>query len=624
MECLKYFDFFNAKFHFSIGAQPSRNSRFGGVMNILFFISCIITFLFFSLDDIKRLNPISSKSEIPGAEIRVINLRNSKIWIPWRIVTYEEKFIDHREILYPIVSLIKGTWNNTLGMDLKYHTLNYKLCNETSMANKTEEYKIDVPLNELFCIDNDDIPWGGSWLGDIIYYLEVNLFLCKDGINFNLSDPRCTKRNDLLKFKNTTWLFEFYFPVVQFQPTNFDTPMAVIYRSYYYRLSTYANKVERIYIQENILSDDKNLIGTHYKNSSYWGVYNNIYGDTYFMADDIDPLIKSTSSRLYSLAIYMDQGYFYYTRTYKKIFPIISDVFPILNLLLYLFKNITRGVKLTLAKKRTMEILFENIPNHQKNNINYKKKFFNEQFRNIKNEVINKKYSYENKNNNKFDEINNNSNDNNINNKFICDTELKKNNKNLFPKELNNNAEKISSFLLLNKIENDPNKSNTNDISLHGLLNKNKNQFKRKKTIFINKGNFFPLDLSKFDNQNNVIKEKLKETEKKNLFPLYYFFLDIFIDKLVKPKTFCYIDKKYLIVYNFMGQIFDISSHILLFKNFNILKNLFLNEISDGKKDLNFFYNHKKININDDKLMAEVSKDLENQSCDIFTKTLLI
>ena len=72
-----------------------------------------------------------------------------------------------------------------------------------------------------------------------------------------------------------------------------------------------------------------------------------------------------------------------------------------------------------------------------------------------------------------------------------------------------------------------------------------------------------------------------------------------------------------------MGQIFDISSHILLFKNFNILKNLFLNEINDGKKDLNFFYNHKKININDDKLMAEVSKDLENQSCDIFTKTLL-
>ena len=36
-------------------------------------------------------------------------------------------------------------------------------------------------------------------------------------------------------------------------------------------------------------------------------------------------------------------------------------LFLILNLLLYLFKKITIEVKLTLAKKRAAEILFENI-----------------------------------------------------------------------------------------------------------------------------------------------------------------------------------------------------------------------------------------------------------------------
>jgi hypothetical protein len=54
--------------------------------------------LLYSLDDIKKLNPISSKSEIPGAQIRVVNLLNSKIWIPWRMVTYEEKCVDHSGI----------------------------------------------------------------------------------------------------------------------------------------------------------------------------------------------------------------------------------------------------------------------------------------------------------------------------------------------------------------------------------------------------------------------------------------------------------------------------------------------------------------------------------------------
>ena len=44
-------------------------------------------------------------------------------------------------------------------MELNYHLLNYKLCNETSMGNKPENYKIDVPLNELCCLDQDDIPF---------------------------------------------------------------------------------------------------------------------------------------------------------------------------------------------------------------------------------------------------------------------------------------------------------------------------------------------------------------------------------------------------------------------------------------------------------------------------------
>ena len=252
MRYLKYCDFFDVKFHFYIGGHPTNNSIFGGIMNILFFFSCILTFIIFSLNDLKKLNPITTKSEIPGGEIRTVNLHNSKIWIPWRMVTYEEKFIDHRGILHPIVSLWEGRWNKSFGMDLTNRTLSYKLCNETSMANKSEEYKIDVPLDELFCIEEDDIPWGGSWYGDILYYIEVNLFLCEGGIHFNASDPRCTKMSDLLKQRNTSWLFEFYYPVVQFQPTNYNIPMAVIYRSYYYRLSTYANKVERIYIYKKI------------------------------------------------------------------------------------------------------------------------------------------------------------------------------------------------------------------------------------------------------------------------------------------------------------------------------------------------------------------------------------
>ena len=157
-------------------------------MSIACFIGCIIAALILSIDDIKKLNPKTTKSEIPGGEFRLIDLSESKIWIPWRLITYEEKFIDHRGILYPMISLIEGAYNEKIGMDLKYHDLNYTLCNNTSMANMTDIYKIDTPLNELFCIEQSNIPFGGSWLGDNLYYLEVNLFLCENGINYNQSD----------------------------------------------------------------------------------------------------------------------------------------------------------------------------------------------------------------------------------------------------------------------------------------------------------------------------------------------------------------------------------------------------------------------------------------------------
>jgi hypothetical protein len=442
-------------------------------------------------------------------------------------------------------------------------------------------------------------------LGDILYYVEVNLYLCQDGINFNSSDPRCTKMTDLLKHRNTSWLFEFYFPVVQFQPTNFDVPMAVIYRSYYYRLSTYANKVERIYVQENVLSDYKSIFDNSYTNSSYWGVDNNLYGDSYFSPDENDPLVKSTSSRLYSLVIYMDQGYNFYTRSYKKIFQIISDVFPILNFIYFFFKRVTRSVKLTFAKKTAAELLFEN--GKIKENINITKT--------IKHNLSRNSYF------NLDSDVNNKSRNENSNNnqesthKINFNNNINANRKSYLTRKNHRLGDRGSAILMINRSKLPINRFSSNAVGLIEALNQKEI---RKKSLCINNSNSLELGLS---NHNFFGKKKAKQND---LFPIYYYFMDFFIDKLVRPKSFCCLDNKYLIVYNFLGQIFDISSHILLFKNFNILKNLFVSEIIDGKNKIKIFDNSKRININDKILMDEVSRDLKANSCDIFTKTILV
>ena len=608
MDFLRYCDFFNVKYNFNY-EHKINITIFGGLMGITFIIISIIVIIILSIDDIRKLNPITTKSEIPGGDFRVVNLKESNIYIPWRLITYEEKFINHKGILYPSITLIEGNLDENIGMDLKVHNLNYTLCNETSMINITDQYEIDTPLNELFCIEQNDIPFGGSWLSDKLFYLEVNLFLCENGIRYNASDSRCTPLQDIVKFTNTTWLFEFFYPNVQFQPTDHDIPMRVIYKNYYYRLSSYTYKLERLYIQENILNDDTSLITTKSKNNSCWGV-STFYGDTYFWQEEQDPLVKSNSSVLFSLDIYMDQGHIYYTRSYKKIFVIISNVFPIVNFLLIIFYRLTVWVKSAFAKQSIVEMIFEN------------SKIFK-----------NKKKFYLN--------IENNTNNNNmkprntiyINKRPKFEDNLKINKDKMIPKKINSiNNMHIRDNCSANK---EPNKSIMKKTVDHNYKDDSHlelfNAFSIKKLIKSkerNGNNKYLSDIDEKsnnvnkDNKDNSNEEYIPKKKKKSLFPLFYFFMDIFLDKLDKPRSFCCLDKKYLIVYNFMGVLFDISSYVSLFKYFNIYKTVFSEEL----KSLNINRFVKKININNREMMATLENkvlSIDSENNGIFSKTII-
>ena len=243
-------------------------------------------------------------------------------------------------------------------MDLKHNLLNYKLCNETSMVNMPNNYKLDVPLNELFCIEQDDIEFAGNWDDSFISYIEIDLYLCEDKIHFNSSDSRCKNIINLFKNINSSLTFDFYYPIVQFQPTNYETPIEIIYKNYFYRLSANSHKLEKLYIKEHILSDDKNLIKSNYKNTSCWGT-SSIYSDDYFLSHENDPIIKNALGEIYTMEIYMDYGLVYYTRAYNKLFLIISNVFPLFKLALYFIKRFTQHIKMSYTKRNLAGLIFE-------------------------------------------------------------------------------------------------------------------------------------------------------------------------------------------------------------------------------------------------------------------------
>ena len=592
---IKCFDFFGEKFHFYTNYQPYYKNLFGGIMYFIYIILCIGVFIFFSYDDLYRLNPTTTTSDFTEKEPRKIDLNKEKIWIPFRIVNYENHFVKHKGILYIVPYFIEGSYYNKQ-MNLKYHTLNYSLCNETAMANRPENYKINVPLDELYCIEQNDILFGGSWDSDFMYYIEINLYLCDGNVIFNSSDPRCKNTDDLLKNQNSSLIFDFYYPVVQFQPRNLETPFAIIYKNFFYRLSTYSHKLEKIFIREYILSDDNNLITTEYKNTSIWGT-SLLYSDDYYLIDGFDPIANSDSKVAYSLNIYMDNGFIYYTRSYTKIFLIFSNVFPIFRLLLYFMKKITQHIKKPLIKRQLAGLFFESKEIKHKN-------YIKNRFEDIKKKtkLDFHKAKLEDHKNNKKEESNEQNNCSNIG---------------------------ILNLYTINKIEyNTKKKFNKNNCKEYVLKN-NLNLKEEKPKITLNNKNLF--SSSKKNNKSLQFYENFHSDKSQNIynkhkkeyiFPYFYFLMDFIFDKLLHPEKFFCFPKTYFIVYKYMCQIYDISSHIILFKQVNILKEMLEAKNNENEDEIRLIRKFQKINIRQTKNIEQLGKDLNQKKSVIFSNDL--
>ena len=229
------------------------------------------------------------------------------------------------------------------------------------MANNTDSFILDIELDKLYCIDMDDIIMGGGWDTEYINYVEIDLYICEDGINFDENNPKCSSYDKIMEAAgpDNSFFFDIYYPVVHFQPMNKTRPIFIRYDNIFYHLSRYSNKIERLYLQQHLLSDDDRWFFKNIRNTSFWGILT-LSGDSYANGDVKDLMNEGSSSRLYSFNIYLNFDVIYYYRYYKKIFLILSEGIPIMNAIYSFFRFITKFIKIFLGHKKIAELLFEN------------------------------------------------------------------------------------------------------------------------------------------------------------------------------------------------------------------------------------------------------------------------
>ena len=549
---LKYIDMFGISSTFYREKMPKLYTIQGGIFSIITLIASFLVLLIFSMNDLKRKYPSSITTSIPTEGYKNIKFGKEKIWIPWSIVDYNNnEYVNHTGILFPIIYYISGIKNEiTKEFDLTTEILNYKLCNETSMANESNNYEIAISLDQIYCIDMEELDMGGSWSSNFINYIQFDLYYCQDGVKYNESDPKCTSFNNIRKFigENNSLDINFYYPIVQFQPENVANPITVIYQQIFYHLSKYVNKIERLFLHEHVFTDDFGWILKNEINNSYWGL-NSISGETYFNGEENDIYNEGSNSRAYSFNLYLEPGIIHHKRNYKKLYTIFSDNYPISYIIFIIMKTISIFFKKVENNKKMIELLFMNF----KENPNE----FEENLKKLKTKNL----------------IINNINENNSNRKKKLSTDIYINNiKNIFSSRITN--KKINNLNLSNKNL----VTNTQKRKSFELNSTNKNFILNENTNKINKSTDLCLKKNFTNNSNNINCT----TNNKNIFPYKYYLFSIFIKDVNKSKGNIFFSK-FSKIYLFLCQLFDISTYFLLNREFNALKAM---------------YNEKNLNIN--------------------------
>ena len=600
-EILKYLDIFGTTFTFYIERHRKYYTTLGGVLSVLSILIGLIVFIFINIDDFLHKNPISTTST-SEEEHKNIKFGNEKVWIPWRIRDFGGKTINHTDFLYPIIYYYQGLRNATNFMNVKYRHIDYKLCNETLMKNNSENFIIDMDLNKLFCIDMDDLDVGGSWDADFLNLVTLDLYNCKDGIDYDENNTNCTTYDKIEEIagKNNNFQFEIYYPIANYQPMNKKNPIYIKYINYFYHLSRFSNKIDRLYLQKHVLNDDQGFIITKKKSYSYWGIFS-LNGDSYSIGNKRDLINEGSTSRFYSFNIYIKNEIVFYNRSYKKLFLIIANGLPIVNIIIIIFECFIKSIKISSGNRKLTELLFENLKE--------RKTFFKLKNRESKN---------------KIDDLNINITTPRGNDKNLSDNSIfqlkNQNNINLLENKVAQNFDKFS----IDKVKVKSKFQSDNKLI---IFNKDSNKGNTKiNTIFVDNDTNLNLPFNDLisKNENKDLKDMDKQLLKtifrthyikKSLFPFKYYLCSIFIKNFDPKRNYCFLSKKFVVVYDFICQLFDISSYLILQREFQIMKNTVLE-----KGQRNILEKSQKVNVNDHSFQYEMNECLNQKKLSILGK----
>ena len=620
MNLLISLDFFGSYLHWYVNNQKKIYTRLGGVLTIISFLICIMILVFNFTDYINRKNPQITTNDVVSNEVKKISFDKEKIYIPWSIGDYNNYKINFTGWIYPEVYYYYREKDEKTGKKFyKIKMLNYKLCNETNLKNINYFQDNYVDFNELYCIEWDNLIMGKNWFHDFVYHIQFDFSLCENGVDFKTKGKKCTDLDKLAKYigDHNAWHIEIYYPVIQFQPKNQDNPIEIFYSTHYYNFNRFDRKIERLYLKEFTMIDDKGWIFENIKKFTFWG-FDKLESDSYTRSIDGNDIITSFySSTIYSLVILLSRSSKTYTRKYTKLFDALGNILSIVNGIFILFKGLSQFFTEAYQDKDIVSNIF------------VQKYFMNEKYNEYnKNKRIHESLNLENiiqkASNQRLNSLNNNINDLKENKTIVVNKKflIKSHDfaiQSMLP--INDRKSKQNSFQI-NKIENlTSNKNSSKFIKVKeqsdNILNRIKGNFIEdnsldhlKMKIGLNRfRSNFGLNIKNFqlDQIKDYMNKDLQNSRSQPLnnygskdfnFPYYLYLLNIF-NKTFGITRMCCISHQFRGAWKYVIEVFDVVKFIELQTNIDLINKILFNlKIEEGTNSKNFIISQEDKDVN--------------------------
>ncbi len=351
-------DAYGTNFHFYVNHHKKYKAFYGGILTIFTIILLIISIIVFGSNFFQRKNPTITSSSVNG-EYSIINLKQEKLLIAFRLEDLDGNFMDFTNKIYPrIYYYSRDIDNNTLsyrstdnGQYLSYH-----ICNDSDYE---DDFNLTQHYGQLFCIDWNNNKFGGYWDNNFLFYFEIRLYYCKDGQSYTKNNTNCTSLETLAELfdLDNPMLFSLYYPIYDFNPNSFKTPLVKSYKNYFYYLSHKLQKNDRLFIKQYTLKDDRGWLYQKNNYSNVWGVQKIISDYSYYTEEDL--LKENSSSLFYTMNIYMTKEATFYNRFYTKIQEVIAVIGGLVGFCSTIIKLICNFINGKMVKVRIIDNLFD-------------------------------------------------------------------------------------------------------------------------------------------------------------------------------------------------------------------------------------------------------------------------